>query len=77
MLSVEKGLSVEKAGGARGMLAGERMRVAIVCDLIEENWPSMELVADMLCGSARPCSHTLHGSHSSPVEECPTTRIDC
>jgi glycosyltransferase involved in cell wall biosynthesis len=29
-------------------MASERMRVAIVCDLIEENWPSMELVADML-----------------------------
>lgn len=25
-----------------------RARVAVVCDLVEENWPSMELVGDML-----------------------------
>ena len=28
--------------------AVERARVALVCDLAEENWPSMDLVADML-----------------------------
>ena len=41
-------LNVENADAAPGVLAGERMRVAIVCDLLEENWPSMELIADML-----------------------------
>ncbi len=27
-----------------------RPRVALICDFVEENWPSMDLVADMLFG---------------------------
>ena len=30
-----------------------RLRVAILCDFLEENWPSMDLVADMLLGHLR------------------------
>jgi glycosyltransferase involved in cell wall biosynthesis len=30
------------------MTAGRTVRVGIVCDLLEENWPSMDLVADEL-----------------------------
>ena len=41
-------LSLKTADPVPGTLAAGRMRVAIVCDLIEENWPSMELIADML-----------------------------
>ena len=29
------------------------LRVAVICDLIEENWPSMDLVADMLLKNLR------------------------
>src|SRR5205807_7105176 len=35
-------------------------RVAIVCDLLQENWPSMDLVGDMLL-------HNLRQDHASPV----------
>jgi len=28
-------------------------RIAVICDLIEENWPSMDLVAEMLIGQLR------------------------
>src|SRR3954469_19620961 len=29
-------------------IATQTIRVAIICDFLEENWPSMDLVADML-----------------------------
>lgn len=41
-------LSVETAGVVASPLANKPIRVGLVCDLVEENWPSMELVADML-----------------------------
>jgi glycosyltransferase involved in cell wall biosynthesis len=42
-----------------------RPRVALVCDLVEENWPSMQLVADMLL-------QNLEASYSQQLE---TTRL--
>jgi len=36
-------------------------RVAVICDLIEEGWPSMDLVAEMLLGY-------LHSNHSQSVK---------
>src|SRR5438105_2681926 len=30
-----------------------RARLAVICDLVEENWPSMDLVADMLLAHFR------------------------
>ena len=47
-----------------------RPRVALVCDLVEENWPSMQLVADMLL-------EHLERSHSGqliPLRLCPAMR---
>src|ERR1035438_10750399 len=29
--------------------AGSPMRVAVICDFLEERWPSMDLAGDMLC----------------------------
>src|SRR6185312_6959828 len=38
-----------------------RPRVAVICDLIEEGWPSMDMVAEMLLGY-------LHSNHSQSVK---------
>jgi glycosyltransferase involved in cell wall biosynthesis len=57
MYSVEQAgqaVSTDGASRAQGLLAqrrknsARRPRVAVVCDLLEENWPSMDLVAEML-----------------------------
>lgn len=57
MYSVEqpgRAASVKGAGRVEGRLAGGgkspagRPRVAVICDFLEENWPSMNLVAEML-----------------------------
>lgn len=49
---VEAGIANRKDLGRELMIDGPKdsvpRRVAVVCDLIEENWPSMDLVADML-----------------------------
>jgi glycosyltransferase involved in cell wall biosynthesis len=52
------------------ILDTERIRVAVVCDLREENWPSMELVADSLLEglSAR------HGSEIAATRIRPSMR---
>ena len=50
--------------------AAGRPRVGLVCDLVEENWPSMQLVADMLL-------EQLELSHSTQFEAarlCPRMR---
>jgi glycosyltransferase involved in cell wall biosynthesis len=39
------------AGADAGAGTGPAPRVAVVCDLLEERWPSMDLVADMLLRS--------------------------
>ncbi len=50
------------------MTAGRPLRVGIVCDLLEENWPSMDLVADELL-RALPAV----GSPAiTPTRLCPT-----
>src|SRR5215203_5309477 len=55
--SVEHPPRVDPAGGpgraprpvaGRVASAAGRPRVAVVCDLLEEKWPSMDLVAEML-----------------------------
>ncbi len=44
--------SVVQAGGAAGSPASARsVRVGVVCDFLEEQWPSMDLVGDELCRS--------------------------
>jgi glycosyltransferase involved in cell wall biosynthesis len=43
---------------SRPMPASNLPRIAIVCDLLQENWPSMDLVGDMLL-------HNLEESHAS------------
>lgn len=57
MYSVERAVRAASVNGAarlRGRPVGGgknsagRPRVAVVCDLLEENWPSMDLVAEML-----------------------------
>lgn len=45
-------------------------RVAVVCDMIEENWPSMELVAEMLIASLRDGQREA----VSAVRVCPPMR---
>src|SRR5215510_4783473 len=45
-------------------------RVALVCDLIEENWPSMNLVAEMLFEQMRASHH----SEITAVRLCPPMR---
>lgn len=44
---------------------GSPRRVAVICDLIEENWPSMDLVADML----------LKNLHNDYSKELSVTRV--
>jgi glycosyltransferase involved in cell wall biosynthesis len=34
-------------------LSSHRLRIGVVCDLLEENWPSMDLVGDMLLAHLR------------------------
>src|SRR5215510_5383906 len=35
--------------GDKSFTGGVPMRVAVLCDFREEQWPSMDLVGDMLC----------------------------
>jgi glycosyltransferase involved in cell wall biosynthesis len=39
-------------------------RLAVICDLVEENWPSMDLVAEMLV-------HHLRADHAAAVQVAP------
>lgn len=45
-------------------------RVALVCDLVEENWPSMNLVAEMLLG----CLQGEHAGHVAATRLRPAMR---
>lgn len=45
-------------------------RVAVVCDLVEENWPSMDLVAEMLVSSLQDG----HGQAVGVARVCPPMR---
>jgi glycosyltransferase involved in cell wall biosynthesis len=45
-------------------------RLAIVCDLKEENWPSMDLFAEMLCGALQ----TGHATAVRAERVCPPLR---
>jgi glycosyltransferase involved in cell wall biosynthesis len=47
-----------------------RPRVALVCDLVEENWPSMQLVADMLLQNLE----LSHSKQWEAVRICPRMR---
>jgi glycosyltransferase involved in cell wall biosynthesis len=42
-------LSKTLDGGGLAAATRESLRVAVICDFKEEQWPSMDLVADMLC----------------------------
>ena len=66
---VETGIADRKDLGRDLRIDGpkgvEPLRVAVICDLIEENWPSMDLVADML----------LKNLHNDYSEELSATRV--
>lgn len=60
-----------KARAREGSRAvGRRTRVAVVCDLREENWHSMNLVADSLIEGLE----TAHGDRLSAARLCPPLR---
>ena len=46
-------------------------RVALVCDFVEENWPSMDLIAEMLFENL----HRDHASTFSVTRFCPSMRL--
>jgi glycosyltransferase involved in cell wall biosynthesis len=49
------------------MGATRQARVAVVCDLVEERWPSMDLVGDMLASQlAEPGNTSVHGVQVRP-----------
>ena len=47
-----------------------RLRVAVVCDFFEEDWPSMDLVAEMLLNHLR----NDHADVIAPTRICPPMR---
>ena len=54
----------------------KQAKVALICDLLEENWPSMDLVADMLyCQLASHHSSTLQVAQLRPPMRRRFTRI--
>ena len=55
---------------ASSATAVARAHVALVCDLAEENWPSMDLVADMLFENLE----TSHAGEFSAMRLCPPMR---
>jgi glycosyltransferase involved in cell wall biosynthesis len=49
---------------------GQRPRIALLCDLLEENWPSMDLVAEMLLQQLE----LTHSAEFSMARLCPPMR---
>src|SRR5262245_36331069 len=45
---------------------GRRIRVAVVCDFLEELWPSMDLVAEMLCQNLARCGGDIEVTQLRP-----------
>src|SRR5579864_1018582 len=41
--------SARDAEEQRTVMPSRCIRVGVICDFLEERWPSMDLVADMLC----------------------------
>src|SRR5262245_34287071 len=48
MMISESPVSRLRVFDGRSTRASDRLRLGLVCDFAEENWPSMDLVADML-----------------------------
>jgi len=65
MMATVPNSSALSAPVTQGIL--RRPRVALVCDLVEEHWPSMQLVADMLLQNLELCHSKLETARLCPA----------
>ena len=56
----------------------KRLRVAILADYLEEEWPSMDLVADMLYEHLRRAARELHdqGTFTYADQQIPQSELN-
>lgn len=69
-LEARQAFEAREGVGAAARVAAGRPRVAVVCDLREENWHSMNLVADMLLEGLE----AEHAGEFAPARVCPPMR---